>query len=140
LKKRKLALSSLLVGTVPQAGAGAQPPGAATGAAGLDFDVARSFPRTSRMGFYAFVYNATAGAGGASDVTTRVQVWRGDRAVVDSGEQKLAAAAGADPSRLPYGADVDLSKFPAGRYLLQLTVTDRRTKQTASRFIRFEVR
>ena len=58
LKKRKLALSSLLVGTVPQAG-----PGAPAGGAGLDFDVARSFPRTSRMGFYAFVYNATAAAG-----------------------------------------------------------------------------
>ncbi|HEX6184471.1 MAG TPA: VWA domain-containing protein [Pyrinomonadaceae bacterium] len=143
LKKRKLALSSLLVGTVPQAGAGAQAgaaTGAAAGGAGLDFDVARRFSRTSRMGFYAFVYNATAGAGGASDVTARVQVWRGDRAFVDSGEQKLATAAGADPSRLPYGADIDLSKFPAGRYLLQLTVTDRQTKQTASRFIRFEVR
>ena len=138
LKKRRLALSSLLVGTVPQARPGAKAPAATGAAAGLDFDVARRFARTSRMGFYAFVYNA--GAGGAPDVTARVQVWRGDRAVVDSGEQKLATAAGADPSRLPYGADLDLSKLPAGRYLLQLTVTDRRTKQTASRFTRFEVR
>ena len=143
LKKRKLALSSLLVGTVPQAEPGTQAGaviGAAAGGAGLDFDVARRFPRTSRMGFYAFVYNANAGAGGAPDVTARVQVWRGDRAFVDSGEQKLATATGADPSRLPYGADIDLSKLPAGRYLLQLTVTDRQTKQTVSRFTRFEVR
>ena len=47
--------------------------------------------------------------------------------------------AGIDLKRIPYAAEVDVSQLSAGRYFLQVTVTDRTSKATASQQIRFEI-
>ena len=46
---------------------------------------------------------------------------------------------GADFSRLPYMAELTLSTFPPGRYVLQLTAIDRAAKTTTSQRTRFVV-
>ena len=43
------------------------------------------------------------------------------------------------PSRIPYAAEMALDTFPAGRYVLQITVIDRAAKTSATRRARFSV-
>jgi VWFA-related protein len=134
LKKRRLALSSLLVGRLPA--------GARAAFDQLEFAASHRFARASRLGFYAYIYNASRGEGGraAPDLTARVRVLHNDRALIDSGERKVSTEGADDPARLPYGADFDLSTLPPGRYLLEVAVTDGRAKQTAKQTARFEIR
>ncbi|MCA1613847.1 MAG: VWA domain-containing protein [Acidobacteria bacterium] len=58
LRKRKLALSSLLVGRLP---GGAQGAAAGAGPPRLDFDANHRFTRDARMGLYTYIYNASRG-------------------------------------------------------------------------------
>ena len=136
LKKRKLALSSLLIGGAQDAKGGQTAPES------LELYVAHKFPRTSRLRFYTYVYNASRGAGGqgAPDVVVRVQAWNRDRVLIDAGERRVTTDGATDLARLAYGAELNLATLPAGRYLLQVTVTDRHTKETAAQTARFEIR
>ncbi|HYJ85113.1 MAG TPA: hypothetical protein VEW46_03590 [Pyrinomonadaceae bacterium] len=53
--------------------------------------------------------------------------------------RKVVAEAGADAARIPYGADIALQTLPAGRYLLQVTITDKVAKTTATQHVSFEI-
>jgi VWFA-related protein len=136
LKKRKLALSSLLIGGAQDVKGGQAAPEP------LELYVAHKFPRASRLRFYTYVYNASRGAGGQGepDLVVRVQAWNRDRVLIDGGERKVVTDGATDLARLAYGAEFNLASLPAGRYLLQVTVTDRHTKETTAQTARFEIR
>jgi VWFA-related protein len=136
LKKRKLALSSLLIGGAQDAAGGQSEPEP------LELYVSHKFPRASRLRFYTYVYNASRGAGGqgAPDLIVRVQVWNGDRVIIDAGERRVATDGATDLARMAYGGEFNLASLPAGRYLLQVTATDRLSKQTAAQTTRFEIK
>jgi hypothetical protein len=44
-----------------------------------------------------------------------------------------------DLGRIPFAAELPLAGLPAGRYVLQITVVDRVSKQSASQQTRFEI-
>lgn len=102
-------------------------------------DVDRRFARTSHVRFLTFVYNSTPGSAGTPDVALQVQVFRDDQPVFTAPLSKLKADAGADFSNLPYMAELSLSTFPPGRYVLQLTAIDRAAKNSTSQRTRFVV-
>lgn len=147
LRKGRLTLSSLLVGGV-RASAGRDAKGAAEskgvaeskGGEPLDLNAGRRFSKDERLGFYTYIYNAARGAGRAPDLAVRLQVRGGGRVLIDSGERVLAAEGAPDPARLPYGADIGLAALSPGRYLLEVTVTDRRSQATATQSARFEIK
>jgi hypothetical protein len=138
LAKRQLTLSSLLVGG--HTGDDQETPGASDTSA-VNISVDRRFPRSSRLRFLTYIYNAAlrAGAGSQPDVAIQVQVFREDQPVVTTVLRKVSTEGLADLSRIPYAAEVLLNTLPVGHYVLHVTVIDRVAKTSASQRIGFEV-
>ncbi|MFL6257583.1 MAG: VWA domain-containing protein [Pyrinomonadaceae bacterium] len=101
--------------------------------------VDRRFARTSHIRFLTFVYNSAPGSTGRPDVALQVQIFRDDQPVFTAPLSKLRADDGADFTRLPYMAELSLSTFPPGRYVLQITAIDRAAKTSSSQRTRFDV-
>ena len=131
LKKDQFALSSLFLGE-RRAGQRAGEVALEDLPRSVMLSVDRRFARTSHIRFLTFVYNAAAAAGALPDVALQVQIFRDDQPVFTAPLTKLKAEAGADFARLAYMAELNLSTFPAGRYVLQLTAIDRASKTSAS--------
>lgn len=119
VKKGKLALSSLFVGETGD------------GSGQLAVCADRRFARTSRLGFFLYVYNAVRPTA-SPDVALQVQIFRDDQPVVTKPLFKIETAGMTDLARLPYGEDLSLDSLPAGRYVLQVTAIDRAGKSSAS--------
>jgi VWFA-related protein len=139
LSARRLTLSSLLIGGTVSTGAKD-----AAGAAGPQFQtsVDRRFKRASHLSFWVFVYNAArAGGGGtgAPDVAAQVQIFRDGKAIVTTPQRKLKTEGMTDMARIPYGGDFALSSLPPGRYILQVTITDRVSNASATERLSFDV-
>jgi VWFA-related protein len=126
IKKGGLALSSLFVGE------------AGNGASQLSVCADHRFARTSRLGFFLYVYNAAL-ASSSPDVALQVQIFRDDQPVVTKPLFKISTAGMTDLTRLPYGEDLSLDTLPAGRYVLQVTAIDRAAKTSASQRINFTI-
>jgi VWFA-related protein len=99
--------------------------------------VERRFAHTSHIRFLTFVYNSAPGSTGRPDVALQVQIFRDDQPVFTAPLSKLRADDGADFTRLPYMAELSLSTFPPGRYVLQITAIDRAAKTSSSQSTRF---
>lgn len=145
LKTNRLALSSLLVterrraNTQPVAATGNST--AATPQPPDILRVDRRFARSSRALLQLYVYNAArkATAGDAPDVELEIKILRDKRIVLNAPPHKVALAAGSDPARIFYVAEVPLGNMTAGVYLLQVTVTDRVGRTTVTRELDFAV-
>jgi VWFA-related protein len=124
VKKGGLALSSLFVGE------------AGDGSSQLSICADHRFARTSRLGFFLYVYNATR-AESSPDVALQVQVFRDGQPVITKPLFKIVTAGMTDLARLPYGEDLSLNTLPAGRYVLQVTAIDRAAKTSASQRVNF---
>ena len=101
--------------------------------------VDRRFERTSHIRFLTFVYNSMPGSAGSPDVALQVQIFRDDQPVFTAPLSKLRTEGGGDFTRLPYMAELSLSTFPPGRYVLQITAIDRSAKTSTSQRARFDV-
>jgi VWFA-related protein len=136
LSKSDLALSSIFLGernleTTPNEGATSRP-------RSLIVDVDHRFARTSVLRFQTYVYNA-ARSGGADtrDVQVQAQVFRGTTPLINTQPFKVPSTA--DPARLPFWSELSLEQLPPGRYVLQVTATDRTTNRTAAERVSFSV-
>jgi hypothetical protein len=141
LKTKTLALSSIITGELPAtaiAGTNVKTDAAQTD---VKLNVARRFASSSRLRFLTFIYNAAGTQAGAeaADVAIQVQVLRDDQPVVSTPLHKVSTEGLSDPARIPYAAEIPLDNLRAGRYLLQVTAIDRRTKASASQQLRFEI-
>ena len=67
----------------------------------------------------------------------QAQVLRGPTPLVTTQQFKVPAAS--DPARLPFWSELSLEQLPPGRYVLQLTATDRTTNRTAVERVAFHV-
>ncbi len=101
--------------------------------------VDRRFNKNSFLRFLTFIYNATGGSNSPPDVALQVQMFRDDQPVFTAPLNKLKTAGVADLSRIPYAAELPLTTFPPGRYVLQITALDRIRKATANRRVKFVV-
>jgi hypothetical protein len=105
-------------------------------------DVDHHFPRTSVLRYQTYVYNAARTAAAASvspDVWIQTQVLQGNRQIVSIPASKVPTDGSPDAARLPYWAEIGLEQLPAGRYVLQVTATDRTTGTNAVERINFVV-
>jgi hypothetical protein len=87
-----------------------------------------------------FIYNAArSGSSGKPDVTAQVQIFRGQQAIVTTQPRQLTTTGVDDLARIPYGGAFQLSGLAPGRYMLQLTVTDRLANASAVQRSFFDV-
>ena len=133
LSKGDLALSSIFLGEREPLAAPAERE--AGGPRPVSVDVDRRFARTSVLRFQTYVYNAARAGGG--DVQLRAQVLRGPTPVINT--QPFQVPSAPDPARLPFWSELSLEQLTPGRYVLQLTATDRATKRTAVERVAFHV-
>jgi VWFA-related protein len=140
LTARKLSLSSLLLGETTK-DAELLKGGAPNAVAESLLTVDHRLPRSSKLRFMTYIYNAARGANGTAppDITLQIQILRNDQPVVTAASRKIEPGNALDPARLPYAAEVPLEALLPGRYVLQITAIDRISKTTASQRASFEV-
>ncbi len=144
LTKKKLTMSSLLLGERPQ--------GVMTNVSDqtnhsnqadvspVALSASHRFRRESAMRFLLFAYNTVlSSADKKPDVAVQVQVIRDDQPVMTTALRKINTEGVLDPLRLPYAAELPLSELLPGRYQLQVTLIDRISKESTSRRTHFDV-
>jgi VWFA-related protein len=133
LSKKKLTLSSIHLGGREVAGGA----GEGKGAPQIQFSVDRRFPRSTRLSFLAFVYNAAGG--GVADLVVTVRVLRDNKAVVSAPPRKLAPEPSGDPARVPVSGAVSLGQLPPGRYEIEIAVSDNVARTNTAERVWFKV-
>lgn len=101
--------------------------------------VDRRFARSSSLRFQTYIYNAALAAG-STDVVLQAQVLQNDQPVLSLPQGKPATNGATDLARLSYSGEIALTQLPAGSYTLQISVTDRNSKRSASQQINFTVK
>ena len=86
-----------------------------------------------------FVYNARSAAGGSPDVSVTLKVMQNGSQVVAAPPQPVSTTGVTDLTRLQYGAEIPLSGFPPGRYVLSVTANDRAANSSASQQLNFTI-
>jgi VWFA-related protein len=143
LSKHQLTLSSLLVGTQVVNAPKPDPskPEAAAATPELQFSVDRRFKKSAQLNFWIFIYNTVRGANGAAapEVTAQIEMLSNGQTIVKTPLRKLNTTGMNDLQRIPYGGQFSLEKLPAGRYELNVTITDQVAKASASQHVSFQV-
>src|ERR1043165_848073 len=138
LTKKKLAMSSLLLGERAQAPVTNVSNQSAANPVALS--ASHSFKRESTLRFLIFAYNGVPSpADQKPDVAVQVQVVRDDQPVLTTALRKLNVDGVTDLERIPYAAEIPLTELSPGRYILQVTLIDRVSKQSTSRQTHFDV-
>ena len=138
LTNKKLAMSSLLLGERTQGVlTNASNPG---GVSPVSISASHRFARASTLRFLIFAYNAVfSPVDQKPDVAVQVQVIRDDQPVITTALRKINNEGVADLERLPYAAEIPLSELLPGRYVLQVTLIDRLSKQSTVRRTQFDI-
>lgn len=138
LTKKKLAMSSLLLGERTQSPLTTVSKSDAANPVALS--ASHSFRHESTLRFLLFAYNAMRSpADQKPDVAVQVQVVRDDQPVLTTALRKLSVDGVADLERIPYAAEIPLAELSPGRYILQVSLIDRVSKQSTSRQTHFDV-
>lgn len=117
-----LSMSSIFIGERARAESSAEK---------VRVSVTRSFNRGSRLRYQTFVYNAAGGAD--ADVMVQVEILREGKSVQTLPPAKLLTSSPNDPARISFSGEVGLHQLPTGRYVLQITATDKKSGSTVSR-------
>jgi len=138
LAKKKLTMSSLLLGERTQAMmTNVSNPG---GISPIALSASHRFRRESTLRFLIFAYNTSfSPTDQKPDVAVQVQVIRDDQPVITTTLRKISTDGVLDLARLPYAAEIPLNELLPGRYLLQVSLIDRVSKQGTSRQTHFDV-
>lgn len=137
LTNKKLAMSSLLLGERTQA---PMTNVSSPGVSPVALSASHRFSRESTMRFLIFTYNMLVSSTDQKpDIAVQVQVIRDDQPVITTALRKVTTDGVLDMTRLPYAAEISLNELLPGRYLLQITVIDRISKQSTSRQTHFDV-
>ena len=138
LTKKKLTMSTLLLGERTQ--------GMMTNVSNpqvvnpIALSASHRFKRASTLRFLLFAYNTVfSPTDQKPDVAVQVQVIRDDQPVITTALRKISTDGTLDLARLPYAAEIPLSELLPGRYLLQVSLIDRVSKQSTRRQTHFDV-
>jgi hypothetical protein len=137
LTKKKLTMSTLLLGErTPTMTSVSNPEGFNP----VALSASHRFKRDSTLRFLIFAYNTVPSpADQKPDVAVQVQVVRDDQPVITTALRKISTDGALDLARLPYAAEIPLRELLPGRYLLQVSLIDRVTKQSTRRQTHFDV-
>jgi VWFA-related protein len=130
----RLSLSSLFLGERRPADATDEK--FATAPRTLMVDVDHRLARTSVLRFQTYIYNAAHGPL-APDIDIQTRVLHRDTPVIVLPTARLPTDTTADKTSLPYWAELALDHLTPGRYVLQVTAIDRRTKEAAAQQANF---
>jgi VWFA-related protein len=133
----KLGLSSLLLNSsfLENSTAGGE------GTPQVQYTVVRRFAKGSRLSFLVFVYNASKESIAAkrASLVADIRVKQRGQTVLTIPSLNVPIEEGVDPKRIPFGGTFPLPSLPAGKYFLEVTVTDRTNKASSSQYIDFEL-
>lgn len=132
LASRELSMSSLLVGLESVAKN-------SVSAERIQWSVDRKFAHGGRLRFITFVYNATHSKPGAPSLAARVQIFRDSRPVLSLPFARISTAADADPARVPFISEIDLTRLQPGAYVLEVTIEDLVARKSVSQQTTFYV-
>lgn len=121
LKEGTFSISSVYVAEVA--------PGAT--AEQLGVNATRRFARTSRLRFTTYIYNA----GSPPQLGAQIKMLRGGQPVLAPPEVTIAADKITNAGVIPYAGEFPLSSLAPGNYVLELTITDRTKKSSATQQI-----
>jgi len=137
LSDKKFAMSSLLLGERTQSmitnvsNSSSNP---------VALSASHRFKRESTLRFLIFTYNMSLSPTDQKpDIVVQTQVVRDDQPVITTALRKVSTDGVLDLARLPYAAEIPLAELLPGRYVLQVTVIDRTSKQSTSRQTHFDV-
>jgi VWFA-related protein len=144
LTKRQMTMSSLLIAerkVEPNKGGASGVLAGFSSAPAVRAITDRHVPKTSRLRFVTFVYNASRGPAGnaAPDVALKIRLMHKGQPILTDPLRKVSTKDVADLARLPYVAEIPLSGMPSGQYVLQVTALDQISKTTATQHIDFVV-
>jgi VWFA-related protein len=138
LSDRKLSLSSLLLGERTKAMIRNVSSPVDIGSVRLS--PSHRFRSDSTLRLLVFAYNTTlAATEPKADLAVQVQVIRDDQPVLTTPLRVIGTENLPDMARIPYAAEIPLTDFRPGRYLLQVTIIDRTSKQSATRDTHFDI-
>jgi len=138
LATHHLSLSSLLLGETTKEAE--EQKGSQTSITAAPFSVDHLFPRSSKLRFLTYIYNAAQGADKVTnDVALQVLILRDDQPVVTTALRKVTSSGLPDQTRIPYAAEIQLETLLPGRYVLQITAIDRTAKTSASQRANFVI-
>ena len=138
LTKKKLTMSSLLLGE--RTDSTMTNVSSSGGPISVPLSASHRFRRESNLRFLIFAYNAAPStADQKPDVAVQVQVIRDDQPVLTTALRKISVDGVADLARVPYAAEIPLSDLTPGRYVLQVNLIDRVSKQSTTRRTHFDV-
>ncbi|HKE60518.1 MAG TPA: VWA domain-containing protein [Pyrinomonadaceae bacterium] len=139
LSKKELSTSSLLLGEKTQAMTTnvSVPEDTITP---VNLSANHRFRHESNLRFLIFTYNAAPSPTNQQpDIAVQVQVVRDEQPVITAALKRVATEGVPDLARIPYAAEIPLASLNPGRYILQVTLIDRVSKQSAARQTHFDV-
>jgi hypothetical protein len=140
LANKKLTMSSLLLGERTQAMMTNVSNTGTVGVSPVALSASHRFQRESTLRFLIFAYNsALSPEDQKPDIAVQVQVIRDDQPVLTTALRKISTEGATDLARLAYAAEIPLGELLPGRYLLNVTLIDRVSKQSTSRQTHFDV-
>jgi hypothetical protein len=140
LANKKLTMSSLLLGERTQAMMTNVSNTGTVGVSPVALSASHRFQRESTLRFLIFAYNsALSPEDQKPDIAVQVQVIRDDQPVLTTALRKVSTEGATDLARLAYAAEIPLGELLPGRYLLNVTLIDRVSKQSTSRQTHFDV-
>jgi len=125
LKEGTFSISSVYVGEITAAGG--------TGQVGVN--ASRRFARSSRLRFTTQIYNAAT----PPQLGLQIKILRGTEAVITPPEITIPTEKLTNFANIPYTGEFPLSALTPGNYVLELTVTDRTRKTSASQQLAISV-
>ena len=138
LGSHSLALSSLLIGERELTHTSRS--GAAVQFQKAQLKIDRRFVQNSRLRFLTFIYNAAPDTGNQSPrLSARVDLFRGNKAVVSTPTFVVETNGVEDLARIPYAGEFNLASLPKGHYRMRVTVIDLSAKTYASQETSFEI-
>lgn len=132
----KLILSSLFLLREDDA-ARARGSASADGPALRSVQAQRQFHREENLYVQFFAYNVRRDAGGATNLLTRAEVWRGGERLASTAPEPMSAGEGGAP---PFELRrIKLRPFEPGEYEVRIVVTDELSHATTSRAAAFAI-
>jgi VWFA-related protein len=125
VKEGTFSISSLFVGEITDSG----------GAVQIGVNASRRFARSSRLRFTTYIYSAAT----PPQLGVQIKILKGKQAVITPPEISVSTDKLTSFAIIPYTAEFPLSALPPGNYVLDLTVTDRTKKTSATQRLSMSV-
>lgn len=140
LSKKKLAVSSLLLGERKKAGGNQNTNFENSPLEDTEISVDRIFPRTSLLRYLIFIYNSATNSGeGTPNLTIQTQLFREGKLILDS-QAKAISVGEQNSEQIFYGAEIPLNALSVGNYEIQLLINDKIAKSSTSQKVKFQVK